>query len=98
MSVEFLRQVAAAPLPKSFNAKRDVDAVQILRRAGLVLATVDEAPEFGAKVLAITEKGRAELLQFHYPEGPASSFVRDLRLPTVAQRARNVLKRSIGAG
>jgi hypothetical protein len=30
MSVDFLRQVAATPLPKSFNDAKDVDAVRIL--------------------------------------------------------------------
>lgn len=98
MSVEFLRQIAATPLPRSFNAKQDVDAIRILRQAGLVLAMVDEPPEFGARVLAITEKGRAELLRFHYPEGPTASQSGDFWLPRVAQRARNALKRNIGAG
>lgn len=98
MSVEFLRQIAATPLPKSFNAKQDVDAIKILRQAGLVLAMVDEPPEFGARVLAITEKGRTELLRFHYPEGTTASGSGDFWLPRVAQRARDVLKRNIGAG
>lgn len=98
MSVEFLRQIAATPLPKSFNAKQDVDAIKILRQSGLVLATVDEPPEFGARVLALTEKGRTELLRFHYPENPVACRPRDFWLPRVAQRARDVLKRNIGAG
>ncbi|MBS0452729.1 MAG: hypothetical protein JSS14_15645 [Proteobacteria bacterium] len=88
----------ATPLPKSFNAKQDVDAIKILRQAGLVLAMVDEPPEFGARVLAITEKGRTELLRFHYPEGITASGPGDFWLPRVAQRARDVLKRNIGAG
>ncbi len=67
MSVEFLRQVAATPLPKAFNAAKDIDAIKILRQAGLVLALMDESPECAARVLAITEKGRDELLRFHYP-------------------------------
>ena len=96
MSVEFLRQFASTPLPKSFNAKQDVDAIKILRQAGLVLAMVDEPPEFGARLLAITEKGRTELLRFHYPDGPKAP--RPLWLPRFAQRARDVLKRNSGAG
>ena len=98
MSLEFLKQVAATPLPKSFNAKQDVDAIKILRQAGLVLAMVDEPPEFGARVLAITEKGRAELLQFHYPQGSVAPRHGDFWLPRAAQRAREVVKRSLGAG
>ncbi|MGK6310211.1 hypothetical protein [Variovorax sp. DT-64] len=68
MSLEFLRQVAATPLPQSFNDGKDVDAVKILRQAGLVIALVDEPHRGAARVLAITEKGRAELLHFHYPD------------------------------
>ncbi|MDM0071820.1 hypothetical protein [Variovorax sp. J31P207] len=68
MSVEFSRQIAATPLPKSFNAAKDIDAIRILRQAGLVLALVDEPPERAAKVLAITARGHDELLRFDYPE------------------------------
>lgn len=96
MSVEFLSQVAATPLPKSYNAKQDVDAIKVLRQAGLVLAMVDEPPECGARVLAITDKGRAELLRIHYPESPEASRTAGFLLPRVALRARHVLKRSIG--
>jgi hypothetical protein len=32
-----------------------------------VLAVTGDPPEGGARVLAITEKGGNELLQFHYP-------------------------------
>jgi len=97
MSLEFLRQVAATPLPRSFHAKQDVDAIRILRQAGLVLAMVDEPPEFGARVLAITEKGRAELVQFHYPEGSATPPHESFWLPRAAQRAREAVKRNLGA-
>ncbi|MDN8618779.1 hypothetical protein [Variovorax ginsengisoli] len=95
MSVELLRQIAASPLPKSFTAAEDVNAVKILRQAGLVLALVDEPPERGARVLAITEKGNAELLRFHYPE------VRQQRDPArvswlqiAAERAREAIRPS----
>ena len=98
MSVEFLRQVAATPLPKSYNTKQDVDAIKVLRQAGLVLAMVDEPPEGGARVLAVTEKGRAELLSFHYPESQKASRAAGFRLPGIALRAREVLMRSIRPG
>jgi len=68
MSVELLRQIAATPLPKSFNATQEVAAIKILRQTGLVLAIFDESPEGAARVLAITKKGRDELLLFHYPD------------------------------
>ena len=94
MSIEFLKQVAATPLPKSFNAAKDIDAIRILRQAGLVLALVDEPPEFAARVLVITEKGRDELLRFHYPDdqSPTENFW----LSQPVQRAREAIKRSIG--
>ncbi|SFM10464.1 hypothetical protein [Variovorax sp. OV329] len=98
MSVEFLRQVAATPLPRSYNAKQDVDAIKVLRQAGLVLAMVNEPPEGGARVFAVTDKGREELLRIHYPESPKASRSRGFRLPQVALRARDALKRSIGPG
>ncbi len=44
MSVEFLNQIAATPRPKSFNAAQDIDAIKILRQAGLVLALFTEPP------------------------------------------------------
>ena len=92
MSIEFLRQIAATPLPQSFNAARDVDAIKILRQAGLVLALVDEPPERGARVLAITEQGNSELLRYHYPRaeqerGTARSSWREL-----ATRAREAIR------
>ena len=70
MSVEFLRQIAATPLPKSFRSAKDMEAVKMLRQAGLVLALMDEPPERAARILAITAKGRDELLRFHYPDDP----------------------------
>ncbi|MDM0029610.1 hypothetical protein [Variovorax saccharolyticus] len=92
MSVEFLRQIAASPLPKSVTAADDVDAVKILRQAGLVLALVDEPPERGARVLAITEKGNAELLRFHYPKvGRQREPARVSWLQIAAERARKAI-------
>jgi hypothetical protein len=93
MSVELLRQIAAMPLPKSFSAPKDIDAIRILREAGLVLALVGEAPERSARVLAITEKGSRELLRFHYPdERPATGRAKGNWLLLAAERARNAIK------
>jgi len=95
MSIEVLRQIAASPLPKSFTAADDVNAVRILRQAGLVLALVDEPPERGARVLAITEKGKAELLRFHYPEVRRQKDpVRVSWLQIAAERARGAISPS----
>lgn len=98
MSMEFLRQVAAAPLPKSFTRAEDIDAVRILRQAGLVIALVDEPPEGAAKVVAITEKGNAELLRFHYPDRPLPRrTARDSWFQLAARRARSVIRRTAGS-
>lgn len=97
MSVEVLRQIAATPLPKSFNAAQDIDAIRILRQAGLILALVDEPPEGAARVLAITEKGRDELMRFHYPDARPGRG-RGNWLQLAAQRARSVVKRSETSG
>ena len=94
MSVELLRQIAATPLPKSFNAARDVDAIRILRQAGLVLALVDEPPEHGARVLAITEKGNRELLRYHYPEAGKKRGARSNWLQIAAERARDAIRQA----
>ena len=94
MSVELLRQIAATPLPKSFNAARDVDAIRILRQAGLVLALVDEPPEHGARVLAITEKGNRELLRYHYPEAGKNRGARGNWLQIAAERAREAIRQA----
>ena len=91
MSVEFLRQIAATPLPHSFNAARDVDAIRILRQAGLVLALVDEPPEHGARVLAITEKGNSELLRYHYPDAGKKRGTRSNWFQIAAERARKAI-------
>ena len=96
MSIEFLSQLASMPLPKSFSAAEDIDAIKILRQAGLVLALVNESSEDGARVLAVTEKGRDELVRFHYPENNQSRNL-EFWLPQIAQRAREAIKRSIGA-
>ncbi len=95
MSIEFLRQVAATPLPKSFTHARDVDAVKILRQAGLVIAALDAPPEGGAKVIAVTDKGRAELLPSHCAERPAPLVhtTRNSWLQWASRRTRSMLRK-----
>lgn len=98
MSVDFLRQIAATPLPKSFTNAKDIDAVKILRQAGLVIASIDAPPESAATIFAITDEGRAELLRFHYPESGGRPRVTDHWLPPAAQRAYEALRQSIRRG
>ncbi len=96
MSLEFLSLIASSPLPKSFTTQKDIDAVKILRQAGLVIAAMDVAPEGAAKVLAVTEKGRDELLRFHYPDDvPRRQGSRaEAWIQLAAQRAREVMRRA----
>jgi len=93
MSIELLRQIAATPLPTSFACAKEVDAVRILRQAGLVIAVLEEPPECGIKVVALTEKGNRELVHLHCPghrlPGPVS---RPSWLEVAAQRARSALR------
>ncbi|MDM0033564.1 hypothetical protein QTI33_15635 [Variovorax sp. J22P271] len=99
MSVEFLRQIAGTPLPQAFHAAADIDAIRSLRRAGWVLALMDEPPERAARVLAITEEGRNELLRFHYPDEPLSRPRVDAHwLQLAARRARQALLRADAPG
>ncbi|MDM0118357.1 hypothetical protein [Variovorax arabinosiphilus] len=99
MSIELLRQIAAAPLPASFATPKDVDAVRILRQAGLVIAVPEEPPAGAVKVVAITEKGNEELLRLHYPQYRASDPVpKSSWLQLAAQRARSVLREAGRAG
>lgn len=94
MSIQLLRQIAALPLPTSFNTAKEVDAIKILRQAGLLLALFDEAPEGAARVLAITEKGRDELLRFHYPDEPSPrNRPKGRWLQMAAQRVRQAIRR-----
>jgi hypothetical protein len=95
MSVEFLSQLAATPLPKSFSAVEDIDAIKILRQAGLVLALVNQSPEEGARVFAVTEKGRDELVRLHYPEN-SQPLSLEFWLPQIVERAHEAIKRSMG--
>jgi hypothetical protein len=102
MSIEFLRQVAATPLPKSFTHAKDIDAVKILRQAGLVIALVDELPEGAAKVMAITERGKDELLRFHYPsQGVSQGEVRaqgSSWFELAAQQVRSLIRGTDASG
>ena len=99
MSIELLRQIAAAPLPTSFAAAKDVDAVRILRQAGLVIAVPEEPPRGAVKVVAITEKGNEELLRLHYPQCRAPDPVpKSSWLQLAAQRARSALREAGRSG
>lgn len=101
MSIEVLRQIAASPLPKSFSNGCDVDAVKILRQAGLVIALLDEPPGCGAKVVAITEKGNEELLRFHYPTGSSRQSAQGGQggrwIAQGAERVRSVIHKASSA-
>ena len=93
MSMQLLRQIAATPLPRSFAAPKDVDAVRILRQAGLVIAVPEAPPEGAIKVVAITEKGQEELLRSHYPAHRAPDHTaRSSWLQAAAQRARSAIR------
>jgi hypothetical protein len=93
MSVTFLQQIAATPLPTSYNDPEDIAAVKILCQAGLVLALVDEPPERVARVLAITGTGRAELLRFHYPDEHVARVAgKETWLQLAARRAREAIQ------
>jgi DNA-binding MarR family transcriptional regulator len=95
MSIEFLSQLASASLPKSFGAAEDIDAIKILRQAGLVVTLEDESTKGSIRVLAVTRKGRDELVRFHYPENNQPRNL-EFWLPQIAQRAREAIKRSVG--
>jgi DNA-binding MarR family transcriptional regulator len=95
MSIEFLSQLASASLPKSFSAAEDIDAIKILRQAGLVVTLEDESTKGSIRVLAVTRKGRDELVRFHYPENNQPRNL-EFWLPQIAQRAREAIKRSVG--
>jgi len=80
MAMDMLKQLAGSPLPATFRARAEIDQIKLLRAAGLVIAltpapsdlTLSGGPD-AAQVLAITEKGRAELERIHYPvaaQGP----------------------------
>jgi hypothetical protein len=81
MAMDMLKQLAGSPLPATFRTRAEIDQIKLLRAAGLVIAltpapsdplTLSGSPD-AAQVLAITEKGRAELERIHYPvaaQGP----------------------------
>ncbi|MET3497585.1 hypothetical protein [Variovorax boronicumulans] len=77
MTMTLLKQIAGSRLPASYYRNEDIDAVRVLRAAGLVVALVpsrtNDAPCRSdawpaAQVLAITQKGREELARFDYPQ------------------------------
>jgi len=98
MSIQVLGQIAATPLPASFKAAEDIDAIKILRQAGLVIAVLEQPPEGVAKVLAITDEGRAELLRFHCPQMQRSQTKRGLGSVRVVRRGRGDDRASGGDG
>jgi len=74
MSMDLLKEIAACRLPAVYRAPADIDRIRILRQAGLVIAWVPGNEPSGpsdlggaAQVLALTEKGREELLRSNYP-------------------------------
>jgi hypothetical protein len=78
MTMNLLRQIAGSRLPVTFYRTEDIDGVRLLRAAGLVVALVPSPSDplalsgepSAAQVLAITQKGREELVAFSYPESP----------------------------
>ncbi|MGJ7512461.1 hypothetical protein [Variovorax sp. GT1P44] len=101
--MKLLHVIASSHLPMSFNRTEDIEKVRILRAAGLVIAFVPGAgdpfvmcgPERAAQVVAITQRGREELIRVQYPE-PAPSVpvwpspAQFLR--SAAERARRALR------
>ena len=65
MAVEYLKEVASAPLPRVAYRKKEIDSIRLLRAAGLVIAKIPEEGVPGevpyAKVVAVTEKGHREM-------------------------------------
>lgn len=99
MSIEFLQQIAATPLPRSFTNAKDIDAIKILRQAGLIIVTADAPPTGALKVIAITQKGQAELLRLHYPQQSSPTPINDRSwLHLVASRTRAVIDKVSGPG
>lgn len=66
MAMEFLKEVASAPLPRIAYRKSEIDCIRVLRAAGLVIAQIPEETAPGeipyAKVVAVTERGHREML------------------------------------
>jgi hypothetical protein len=103
MALDLLRQIASSPLLKSFRAPDEIDQVRLLRAAGLVIAFVPApaasstlaGPERAAQVVAVTEKGREELLRAQYPGEELPSWRSNTglgqRLRTAADRMRHAL-------
>ena len=73
MAMDMLRQLASSPLPCAFHFSEEVDKIQLLRAAGLIITlppTSGISVVAGAdtvQVLAITAKGREELARFVLP-------------------------------
>lgn len=103
MALDLLREIASSPLPKSFRSPEEIDQVRLLRAAGLVIAFVPArtdpqslaGPECAVQVVAVTDKGRQELVRSRYPDEEmarwesAGGLVQRLR--SAADRVRQAL-------
>lgn len=95
MTMDLLKQIASSRLPISFYRTEDIDRIRILRAAGLIVALVPADPlapsgsTVAAQVLAVTQKGREELMRFNYPELQSSSSHWRVRMPRIVSRHRS---------
>lgn len=95
MTMNLLKQIAGSSLPVTFYREADIDQVRVLRATGLVVALVPSpsdplslsgsAP--AAQVLAVTQKGYAELAKFNYPESRSPRW--RSRSPRITARLRS---------
>lgn len=94
MTMDLLKQIATSRLPISFYRAEDIDRIRILRAAGLIVALVPAPSDSlalsggagAAQVLAVTQKGREELMQFSYPELRPPRW--RMRMPRIVTRHR----------
>lgn len=62
MPLEFLREIAAAPLPHSVSSEDSIDKLRVLVAAGMVTADMPEPGRTGAALVrSVTGLGRASL-------------------------------------
>lgn len=95
MTMDLLKQIATSRLPISFYRAEDIDKIRILRAAGLVVALVPAPSDClalsggtgVAQVLAVTQKGREELMHFNSPELRHPRW--RMRMPTILTRHRS---------
>ena len=69
MCTEFLKEIAARPLPVRFRQQAEVDLVRLLEASGHLLAVMSpiDAPAPFATVLLLTRKGEAAVRGQHAP-------------------------------